>query len=160
VAKWFKAKQGIGSSNVTFQISNAMLVSYGQTVDLKVPETITAIAGGISSVATGLSTMGIVKANAEIEVLTGHLEYKFATIKDNTKSLKTKVIDPINTIPNKDYIQNLSQKITNNLSNLKPLTTLKILQGDDLLKNINLRKIEIAKINKNLRRYKSSLDNY
>jgi len=63
-AMWVQQHQGIGTSNLTFTLTNGVLTTYGLSQDSKVPETITATSGLLSSAATFGTASGLLKAQS------------------------------------------------------------------------------------------------
>jgi len=87
---YLKEKSGLGSSELSFTLENGMIKTYGSKADSKIPETITSVAGLISSL------VGFGKTEPEEEndsSLKSNFDlYEIVLDKDNNKIKLIKVI--------------------------------------------------------------------
>lgn len=80
--------RGWGTIDFRFEIENGMIKSFGQTLDSKGPETITAVAGGFASALTGLAGIGVGSAQA------AQLQ-SFATVTPTNQNEAQVTVEPV-----------------------------------------------------------------
>lgn len=86
-----KHEGGWGTLDFNFKVSDGMIVSFGQTVDSKGPETIDAVSGGLTSIFSGLGL--------SVGAMAGQTLYN-KKIQDLAEELRVDVIDPLYEIQN------------------------------------------------------------
>jgi len=96
--QYVKLKSGIGTSNLSLTLTDGILRSYGLSTDTKIPETITAVTGLVTELATdikGFTNNDKLSPKSPIKNTVFEL-YEFMLDKDNTVKLqKVEIINKL-----------------------------------------------------------------
>lgn len=129
--KYAKLKAGFGSNDLKLSLSNGIITSYGITTDSKIPETITALTGGLSS--SGTAYKSFVEA---INLLDGKNEAEAEPVEESGD------------VTSMQNAYEILRAVVADLDDIKDSNLLTTNQKNEIKKALGILQIQLNEINK------------